>query len=109
MDEFDDQIEDEWNGPEYQRAEDIDPAELLAGLNRLELFADDANLHMQAFNLSVIDEFATKLEYELVAKLFEQESTPLPEASFLLAQSQMWIFAAYELTRTWRQNAKNVI
>lgn len=109
MEENEYQIEDEWNGPEYQRAEDIDPHELLAGLNRLELFAGDANLQMQAFNLSVIDEFATKLEYKLVAKLFAQESTPLPEASFLLAQSQMWIFAAYELMRTWRQNAKNVI
>jgi hypothetical protein len=28
---------------------------------------------------------------------------------FLSAQSQMWIFAAYELLRTWRQRAKDVI
>ena len=28
---------------------------------------------------------------------------------FLNAQSQMWIFAAYEVMRTWRQRAKDVI
>lgn len=109
MEEIDDQIQDDWNGPEYQRAEEIDPHGLLAGLNKLELFADDTNMQLQAFSLSVIDEFATKLEYEVLAKLFEQETTPIQEASFLLAQSQMWIFAAYELMRTWRQRAKNVI
>ncbi|WP_277047844.1 hypothetical protein [Caballeronia mineralivorans] len=109
MGEMNDQIEEDWDGPHYRRPEEIDPAGLRSGLSRLELFSDDAYLQMQAFNLSVVDEFATKLEYEVLAKLIEQEATPLPEATFLLAQSQMWIFAAYELVRTWQQRAKNVV
>ena len=31
----------------------------------------------------------------------------MPKTVFVSAQSQMWIFAAYELLRTWRQRAKD--
>jgi hypothetical protein len=50
-----------------------------------------------------------KLEVELLRKQFREERTPIPEATFVSAQSQMWIFAAYELMRTWRQRAKDMI
>ena len=50
MGEIDDQHQGDWIGPEYQRAEEIDPLELLTGLNKLELFADDTNMQMQAFS-----------------------------------------------------------
>jgi hypothetical protein len=49
------------------------------------------------------------LEYDLLRKRFDEEATPMPEAAFLSAQSQMWIFAAYELLRTWRQRANDMI
>ena len=108
MDE-DNCIEDNWDGPDYRRPEEIDVSELRGALNQLQLLGDDLILRMQAFNLTVVDQFITNLEYEVLKKLHEEESTPGPEAMFLLAQSQMWIFAAYELMRTWRQRAKDMI
>jgi hypothetical protein len=64
---------------------------------------------MQALNLSIVDQFVMGLEYDTLQKLNVQESTPIPEATFVSAMSQMWIFAAYELLRTWRQRAKEVL
>jgi hypothetical protein len=63
---------------------------------------------MQTLNLSIVDQFLMGLEYDTLQKLNDQESTPT-EATFLSAMSQMWIFAAYELLRTWRQRAKEVL
>jgi len=95
--------------PSYRRPEEIGPFELSNALRQLQLLGDDPNLRMQAFNLAIIDEFATRLEYDLLKRLHEQEATPVPEATFVSAQSQMWIFATYELMRTWRQRAKDMI
>src|SRR5215469_5495021 len=64
---------------------------------------------MQALNLSIVDQFLMGLEYDTLQKLNDEESTPIPEATFLPAMSQMWIFAAYELLRTWRQRAREVL
>lgn len=36
----------------------------------------------------------------------DDDRTPVADSMFLSAQSQMWIFAAYELLRTWRARAK---
>jgi len=49
-----------------------------------------------------------ELEEQVLAKLFHEERTPM-ETMFLSAQSQMWIFAAYEILRTWRQRAREVL
>jgi hypothetical protein len=108
MDELD-QDQDDYQGPSYRRPESIGSTEIRAALKGLQLFGDDPNLSAQAFNLELIDQFLMKLEYELLKKQFEEESTPVPEAAFLSALSQMWIFAAYELIRTWRQRAKDII
>lgn len=108
MDE-DKYLDDVWDGPDYRRPEEINTLELRNALNRLQLFGDDANLRMQAFNLAIVDQFATELEYGVLKKFHDEEATPLPEAAFLSALSQMWIFAAYELMRTWRQRAKDMI
>ncbi len=105
----DDYIDDVYDEPDYRRLEDIDPNELRNALNLLQLLGDDPLLRMQSFNLSIVDPFLTGLEYEVRDKLHEEESTPVPEAAFLSAQSQMWIFAAYELLRTWRQRSKDII
>ena len=55
----------------------------------------EANIHLDEVIVS-----AQKRE-EVLQKLLQEERTP-PETMFLSAQSQMWIFAAYELMRTWR-------
>ncbi len=45
----------------------------------------------------------------MLKRLIDEERAPMDDAMFLNAQSQMWIFAAYEVMRTWRQRAKDVI
>lgn len=106
---MDEDFEDDSDTPRYRLPVEISPSELRDGLCNLQLFGDDPNLRTQAFNLSIVDQFITNLEYDLLKRFHEQESTPIPEATFLSAQSQMWIFAAYELLRTWRQRAKDMI
>ena len=95
--------------PRYQAPSAIDPSALRQALCKLNLFGDDPFLSMQAFNLAIVDQFLMDLEDQLLKKLVDEERTPLPEAAFLSAQSQMWIFAAYELMRTWRQRARDMI
>jgi hypothetical protein len=100
--EYDDQ-------PPYQALSEIDPSALREALCKLNLLGGDPYLRMQAFNLAIVDQFLMGLESQLLQKLVEEERTPIPEAAFLSAQSQMWIFAAYELIRTWRQRARDMI
>lgn len=95
--------------PEYRDPAGIDSSELRTALSSLYLLGDDPYLRIQAFNLSIVDQFIMQLEYEALGKLGEEQRTPMPEAVFLSAQSQMWIFAAYELLRTWRERAKDVL
>ncbi len=104
--------EDYYDGdfePPYRDPHEIEGMELGQALKALHLLGDDMYLRMQAFNLSVVDKFIMGLEYDTLQRLLEQESTPAPEAMFLSAQSQMWIFAAYELMRTWRERAKDMV
>lgn len=84
-------------------------AELRHALNGLTLLGGDMFMRMQAFNLSFTDPFMSILEAEVLRKLIDEERTPVEEAAFLSAQSQMWIFAVYELFRTWRQRIKSFI
>jgi len=44
----------------------------------------------------------------VLRELIAEDHTP-EEAIFLSAQTQMWIFATYEVMRTWRQRAKDVL
>lgn len=97
------------DGPRYKRASEIDPSALREALCKLHLLGDDVFLRMQAFNLAIVDQFLTDLEYQVLKKLIQEEGTPVAEAAFLSAQSQMWIFAAYELLRTWRERAREMI
>jgi hypothetical protein len=101
-------IEDRDDWPDYRAPEQIAEFELRNALCGLHLLGRAPYLRMQAFNLSVVDQFIMQLECDALRKLQEDDSTPLPEAIFLSAQSQMWIFAVYELLRTWRARSKNV-
>lgn len=95
-------------GSQYEVWEKISPTAIRSALSSLTLF-DDPNLRNQAFNLAIVDVFCMQLESQLLKKQFHDERTPLPDVVFLSAQSQMWIFAAYELMRTWRQRAKDIL
>ena len=76
---------------------------------RLHLLGDDPYLRMQAYNLSIVDQFIMQIESELLRSWFQEEQRSPADGMFVSAQSQMWIFAAYELLRTWRERSKDVI
>jgi hypothetical protein len=73
----------------------------------LPLF-DDLFLSMQGQNLMLIDFYLRDLESDLARELFETERTPMPSTMVVSALSQLWIFAAYELLRTWRERVKRL-
>ncbi len=109
MIESDDSAQDPDDDSAYCEPDNVPEAELRDALCGLHLLGDDPYLRMQSLNLSVVDQFVMRLEYDTLQKLNEQEFTPMAEATFLSAMSQMWIFATYELLRTWRQRAKEVL
>ena len=76
-------------------------------LTKLPLF-DDLFLRMQALNLSVVHEYLSGLEDELVRELVQTERTP-PGTIFVSALSQLWVFGVYEILRTWRQRGSDVL
>lgn len=93
----------------YRRLQEIDSTGLRTALVSLYLLGDDPYMRIQASNLSIIDHFITNLEYDALSKFVAHEFLPVPEIAFLSAQSQMWIFAVYELLRAWRERAKDVL
>lgn len=98
-----DQLQDE-DRQRYEKREHVAPGQLAGNLRKLELFADDMFMVVQASRLDMVDQFILSLEANVLNKLLQEERTP-PEAHFLAAQSEMWIFALYELLRTWKQRA----
>ncbi|WP_423379865.1 hypothetical protein [Burkholderia sp. LMG 32019] len=95
-------------GPRYEAPESIDANRLVVALQQLHLVKDDPYMRSQAHNLAIVDQFLMSLEYNVLRELHERERTP-PNTYFLSAQSQMWIFAAYELLRTWQQRARDFV
>lgn len=100
--------DDQDDGPRYADIATLEGWEIPAALQGLTLFRDPY-LSMQAQNLAVVDHFLNDLERHVMKRLFLEDRTPIDDATFLNAQSQMWIFAAYEVMRTWRQRAKEII
>lgn len=96
------------DAPRYAAREAIEPMALYTSLSRLSLMQSDLFMPQQAFNLDIVDQFLLDLEYKVLCDYFDSERTP-PETHFLAAQSEMWIFAAYELLRTWNQRARDII
>ncbi|VBR62563.1 Uncharacterised protein [Burkholderia pseudomallei] len=105
---MDEDFEQHDEGPRYADPETIDSMALYHSLSNLVFFSDDMYLRSQAQNLNLVDQFLMPLEYRVLRELLATDSTPA-DTYFLLAQSQMWIFAAYELLRTWRQRASEII
>lgn len=82
------------DGPRYADVATFEGWEIPTALQGLTLFRDPY-LSMQAQNLAIVDHFLTGLEQHVMRRLFEEDRTPIDDAMFLNAQSQMWIFAAY--------------
>ena len=78
-------------------------------LSRLPAFEDDLYLGMQATNLDIVDGQLRNLEEELLQVYIKEERTPVPEAVFVSALSQLWIFGLYEILRTWRQRLSDLL
>jgi hypothetical protein len=74
---------------------------------KLPLF-DDLFLSMQGQNVMLVDLYLRDLERDLLREHIEIERTPFPATLVVSALSQMWIFAVYELLRTWRQRVKDL-
>jgi len=81
---------------------------LSAALRKLPLF-DEPYVSIQALNLEIVDGFLRYQEKMLLAVYMEKEHTPVPEATFVSALSQLWIFGLYELLRTWRQRVGDIL
>jgi len=56
----------------------------------------------------MVDDFMNQLEIDLRSKMLD-DVRPLEQMAPVAALSQMWIFAAYELMRTWRERADKMI
>ncbi len=86
---------------------EISSHKIVRAFARLKFFDDNPFLRMQAQNIAIVDSFIMGLEKEILNAMVREKSI-FPQASFLSAQTQMWIFAAYELMRTWRQRAREL-
>ena len=60
-------------------------------------------------NLEMVDVELRELEQHLLSVYIEEERTPVPQALFVSALSQLWILGLYELLRTWRQRVTELI
>ena len=102
------EYDEEPDTPRYDSLEEIDFMALPRSLANLHFFWDDMFLRSQAHNVALVDRFLTEFEYQNLRAYFQEERTPR-ETYFLLAQSQMWIFAVYELLRTWDQRVRDIL
>ncbi len=100
-DEYDEQIP-------YQNPEEIGQMAIYSALNELLFFGNNLDFNNQAMSLTIVDEFIMDLEYAYLRSKFDETNTP-HQSMFLSAQSQMWIFAAYELMRTWREKVSKYL
>jgi hypothetical protein len=88
--------------------DDVPQGGLAEALRKLPL-CDELYLGMQAMNLDLVDQFLEAQEARLLAEYMEDERTHFPTVMFVSALSQMWVFALYELLRTWRQRARDLL
>lgn len=93
----------------YVEPENIHPGALAESLRRLHLPGDDVYLGMQATNVGMVDVFLMRIETQLRLTLAEDDGPDMELGFLLSAMSQMWIFAVYELLRTWRERATTTL
>lgn len=103
----DEDFDDDQDEVSAKLARDIAPGALRAALGRLTGFADNPVLVRQAFHLDLIDTLLNGLEDAVLRA--DEDDRALEQAAIVSAMSPMWIYAAYELVRTWRQRCEEVI
>lgn len=94
--------------PRYRDVSEIGTSEIYDALTSLAGFAGNPYLAMQASQLCLVDNSLNALEQEVMRHQFDDEP-PRGKIALLGALSPMWIYAAYELQRTWRQRCEEVI
>jgi hypothetical protein len=91
---------------DQQDDDNIPPPEQLPDLfdvlRQLPHMFSDLYLQMQCRNISITDQSLNPMEEQLLVQKIDFEHTPLPEMFLLSAWSQMWVFAFFELMRTWK-------
>ncbi|MGD9656914.1 MAG: hypothetical protein AB7U61_04615 [Methylocystis sp.] len=104
---FDNQ-EDDRNDPLPRDPDEIEGYELFSALRGLAVLDEDAYLRTQALNVSMVDKWLMGLEKRVRNSRFAEDERDHESELFLGALSQMWLFAIYELLRTWRERAKDI-
>lgn len=104
MTEFEDEDE---TFPRFH--EEIEGHELASALLGLTLLRGDLAMQSQAFNLATVDKFIMALEMDYLRNRTGEHPREPSNGLFLNAQTEMWLFAAYELLRSWRERAKLAI
>lgn len=105
----DDRIDEDYcDQPRYRSVAEIGPSDLVEALKSLAGFAENPVLVMQAGQLCMIDNLLNALEDEVMRRQ-ANDDPPRDKVALLGALSPMWIYAAYELQRTWRQRCEEVI
>ncbi|MEE4452054.1 hypothetical protein [Novosphingobium resinovorum] len=104
---------DDWpdEAPEDQRprrAGEIGPNELFEALRALAGFNDNPFLVIQGQQLALVDNLLNGMEERALRGMADDEK-PMTQRALLGALSPMWIYAAYELLRTWRQRCEEII
>jgi len=94
--------------PRYRDVAEIGTSELYEALMTLAGFADNPFLAMQASQLCLVDNTLNGLEQDVMLHQLD-DAPPRGKIALLTALSPMWIYAAYELLRTWRQRCEEVI
>ena len=67
---------DEDNEPRYLPLEEIENMALFRALDSLYIIGQDMFMRSQAHNLQLVDDFLTKLEYQVLRNLIAGERTP---------------------------------
>lgn len=83
--------------------------QLYEALYSLPMIDENVFLNMQAQQIGLLDEHIEGQEDWFRDLWFEREKFPAMESMFLVAIGQCWIFSLYELLRTWRQLATEIV
>lgn len=83
-----DRTDEHDDGLSYADIASLKGWEIPRALQGLTLFSDPY-LSMQAQNLAIVDHFLNGLEQHVMQRLLEEDRTPIDDAMFLNAQSQM--------------------
>lgn len=92
----------------YRDVAEIGKSELYDALMTLAGFGENPFLAMQASQLCLVDNVLNGMEEDAKRQQLN-DKPPRGKIALLSALSPMWIFAAYELLRTWRQRCEEVI